>query len=111
MAIKFRLRGLAETFLERIDCPCCGYSGTDDSGFSAELTRVSFQGIIVVAQCRQCSEIFVPERQRLGIINPNALKLAVEKDSRDTGEPLFPTYESVRLNAERLNAQRKGGVH
>ena len=111
MAIKFRLRGLAETFIERIQCPGCGIKSSDDSDFSTELTRVSLQGIIVVLQCRKCSEIFVPENQRLGIINHTELRLAVEKDAQDTGEPLFPTFDSVKTNAERLNAERKGDLH
>jgi hypothetical protein len=111
MAIKFRLRGLAETFIERIHCPGCGLKSTDDTEFSTELTRVSLQGIIVVLQCRQCSEIFVPQNQRLGIVDQTELRLAVERDARDTGEPLFATFDSVLVNAERLNAQRKGDLH
>ncbi|MCB0336721.1 MAG: hypothetical protein KDD62_10465 [Bdellovibrionales bacterium] len=111
MALKFRLRGLAETFLEEIYCPGCGTCGNDDTQFSTELTKVTFDGIIVVVQCRLCAEIFVPQTQRLGILDPDELKRAVTKDSEETGEPLLPNLRSVQLNAERLNALRKNEVH
>ncbi len=111
MTLKFRLRGLAETFLEHICCSRCGAHGTDDETFTTALTRVTFEGIIVVVQCRHCGEIFVPTQQRLGIINPKALKEAVTKDANETGETLFSGFEAVRLNAERLNALRKGELH
>lgn len=111
MALKFRLKGLAETFIEEITCPCCGVTGNDDHSFSTELTKVTFEGIIVVVQCKSCAEIFVPDSQRLGILNPDELRRAVEKDSSDTGEPLLPNLESVQLSAERMNAMRKGEVH
>jgi hypothetical protein len=111
MALKFRLKGLAETFIDHITCPHCGVAGNDDQHFSTELTRVTFDGIIVVVQCKSCSEIFVPDTQRLGVLDPNELKRAVEKDCMETGEPLMPNIKAVRLNAEKLNAQRKGSMH
>ena len=111
MALKFRLRGLAETFIEKIRCPGCGHMGSDDESFATELTKVTFEGIIVVAQCRSCSEIFVPESQRRGVMDPAELKKAVERDCDETGEPLYSSMESVVLNAERLNAMRKGELH
>jgi hypothetical protein len=111
MALKFRLRGLAETFIDAIVCPHCGACGTDDQHFITELTKVTFEGIIVVVQCRGCGEIFVPDTQRLGILAPEDLKRAVMEDSDETGEPLMPDYQSVKLNAERLNALRKGELH
>ncbi len=111
MALKFRLKGLAETFIEEIVCPCCQTSGNDDTQFATELTKVTFEGIIVVVQCRSCGEIFVPNTQRLGILNPSELQQAVRKDSTETGQPLMPTFHAVKLNAERLNAQRKGALH
>ena len=111
MALKFRLKGLAETFIDNITCPCCGVSSTDDQHFTTELTRVTFEGIIVVMQCRSCAEIFVPGTQRLGVLNPDQLKLAVEKDARETGEPMMANLKAVKLNAEKLNAMRKGGMH
>jgi hypothetical protein len=111
MALKFRLKGLAETFIDRITCPCCGIVGNDDEHFATELTRVTFDGIIVVVQCKECAEIFVPDTQRLGVLDPLELKKAVEKDCRETGEPVMPNIKSVKLNAERLNAERKGSLH
>lgn len=111
MALKFRLRGLAETFIDEITCPCCGGRGSDDQDFATELTKVTFEGIIIVLQCRSCGEIFVPNSQRLGVLNPDELKKAVEKDHYDTGEPLMPGVHAVRLSAERMNALRKDEVH
>ena len=111
MALKFRLKGLAETFVEEITCPCCSTVGHDDTLFETDMTKVTFEGIIVVIQCRSCSEIFVPRTQRLGVLNPSELRSAVSKDSQDTGEPLLPSFEAVKLSVERLNAQRKGALH
>jgi hypothetical protein len=111
MALKFRLKGLAETFIEEIVCPCCHTSGNDDTQFATELTKVTFEGIIVVVQCRSCGEIFVPDTQRLGVLNPGELQTAVRKDSLDTGQPIMASFTAVKLNAERLNAQRKGELH
>ena len=111
MALKFRLKGLAETFIDTISCPKCGATGSDDQNFVTELTKVTLEGIIVVVQCRSCGEIFVPDTQRLGILDPDKLRAAVEQDSFETGEPMFSSYKMVRLNAERLNAMRKGGFH
>jgi len=111
MALKFRLKGLAETFIDEITCPCCGTVGRDDQYFSTELTKVTFDGIIVVVQCRGCAEIFVPRTQRLGVLDPTELKRAVEKDVRETGDAPLISLSAVRLNAEKLNAQRKGGLH
>ena len=111
MALKFRLRGLAETFIEEIACPHCGTVGSDDQTFSTELTKVTYDGIIVVVQCKSCAEIFVPADQRLGVLNPEQLKAAVQRDCDETGEPLLLNYDAVKLSAERLNALRKGEVH
>ncbi len=111
MALKFRLRGLAETFVDTIACPCCGTLGSDDQNFSTEFTKVTYEGIIVVVQCKACNEIFVPTTQRLGILDSAALKVAVEKDSRDSGEAVLGGIDAVRLSAEKLNAQRKGAMH
>lgn len=111
MALKFRLKGLAETFVDHITCPNCAAVGSDDENFSTELTKVTYDGIIVVVQCRHCNEIFVPITQRLGVLNPVELGKAVDKDHEETGEPLLAGIEAVRLNAEKLNALRKGEVH
>ena len=111
MALKFRLKGLAETFIDYITCPACGVTGNDDEHFSTDLTRVTFDGIVVVAQCRACHEIFVPDTQRLGVIDSARLREAVNKDSADTGERLMENLTSVRQFALKLNAERKGDLH
>lgn len=111
MALRFRLKGLAETFIEKIVCPGCSCSGGDDQAFSTELTKVTLEGIIIIVQCKTCHEIFVPDTQRMGILDPSELKIAVHKDASETGECIMPNYEAVRLTAERLNALRKGEVH
>lgn len=111
MALKFRLKGLAETFIDCITCPGCGFRGNDDSHFTTDHTRVTFDGIIVVLQCAGCGEIFVPTEQRLGIISPGELRSAVYKDSRDTGEPILENVGAVRLAVEKINANRKGDLH
>lgn len=113
MPLKFRLKGLAETFVEDLSCPCCGNDGGEDGddGFSTELTRVTFDGIIVVVRCEVCANIFVPEGQRLGIINPRALRQAVESDCMQSGEPLYTNLDSVRLDVEKLNALRHNDIH
>mgnify|MGYP001218837222 CR=1 FL=1 len=111
MALRFRLRGLAETFIEEIQCPCCGCDGIDDQNFSTEHTKVTYEGIIIVLQCNECGEIFVPNNQKLGIIDQGELKSAVTKDHLKTGEPIYQSMHSVLIDAEKLNACRKGLVH
>ncbi len=111
MALKFRLKGLAETFLDLIECPGCKLCEADDKNFTTENTRVTLEGIIVVVQCRVCGEIFVPKRQRLGVMDPRELRKAVERDAVETGEPLLDNIHSVKLHAERMNAVRRGEVH
>ena len=107
MALKFRLKGLAETFVEEITCPHCGLRGTDDNDFITDLSKVTLMGIVVVAQCKWCGEIFVPDNQRVGIVNYSALKSAVIKDSEETGEAIYENINNVRLSAEKLNSERK----
>jgi hypothetical protein len=111
MALKFRVKGLAETFLESIECPCCGVAGPDDQYFTTEFTKVTFEGIIVVVQCKVCKEIFVPNSQRLGVLDYDALCVAVEKDSRESGNAILDGLTAVRLTTEKLNAERKGSMH
>lgn len=113
MPLKFRLKGLAETFVDTIHCPCCGHDGGDqgDQGFQTDLTKVTYQGIIVVIRCEHCAHIFVPDGQRLGIINSGKLRTAVEKDSQTTGQPIMLGLDAVRLDVEKLNATRNDEVH
>lgn len=112
MPLKFRLKGLAETFVDTISCECCGHDGGDggDQGFSTELTRVTYDGIIVVIECENCGNIFVPDGQRLGVINSRKLRSAVERDCETTGQPLFASLDAVRLDVEKLNALRNNQV-
>lgn len=110
MSLCFRLKGLAETFIEEICCPACGHKGKDDQFFSTDMTRVTFDGIVVIAQCKVCNELFVPLTQRLGIVSQKALKEAVEKDLLLTGETTFSTLQNVQETVSRLNAERRGEV-
>lgn len=113
MPLKFRLRGLAETFVDEIACPCCGHDGGEggDQGFLTEHTRVTYQGIIVVIECTICAHVFVPHEQRHGIINYKKLRSAVEKDSVNTGQPVLTDVGKVKLEVERINAERNKGIH
>jgi hypothetical protein len=113
MPLKFRLKGLAETFVEALSCPICGHEGGDegDNGFKTDLTRVTYDGIIVVVECLLCQHIFVPPGQRHGVLNFQKLRTAVERDSVTTGQPILPTVESVRLEVEKLNALRNREIH
>ena len=45
-----------------------------------------------------------------GGLNPSELKVAVQKDHEDTGEPLMDNLSAVKLSAEKLNAMRKGAL-
>ncbi|HMO02940.1 MAG TPA: hypothetical protein PKD37_07840 [Oligoflexia bacterium] len=94
MAIKFRLKGLAETFIDRIICPCCHQASEEDDLFAAELTKVTLEGIVVVTRCLTCGELFLPE-QRIGVIDPQALKMAVIEDAKEHDEPLLFGYRAV----------------
>ena len=113
MSLKFRLKGLAETFIDSIVCPACKHDGGEekDEGFSTELTRVTFDGIIVVVECQHCNTVFVPSEQRHGIINSGKLRRAVEADSVQSGEPVYNSRQSVELDVEKMNALRNNEVH
>lgn len=108
MALKFRLKGLAETFIDIINCPCCGHDGGDegDQGFKTELTRVTYEGIVVVIQCAVCEQIFIPSGQRNGVVSTEKLRMAVQKDSITTGQPIYCKRNDVQVEVEKLNAQR-----
>ena len=111
MALKFRLKGLAETFIDSICCNKCGFVSSEDDGFTADETKVTFDGIVVVVTCKLCGEVFVPATQRLGIVNSKALREAVIQDSQDTGEPLLENLRAVRMAVEKTNASRSGDLH
>jgi hypothetical protein len=49
--------------------------------------------------------------QRLGVLDNEALRGAVEKDSVDSGEAIMSGINAVKLSAEKLNALRKGCLH
>ena len=113
MALRFRLKGLAETFIEALRCPICGHDGGDegDQGFSTDHTRVTYQGIVVVIGCERCSHVFIPEGQRNGVINHRRLREAVDRDCLVTGQRACSGRDEVKLEVERLNAERQDRVH
>lgn len=113
MSLKFRLRGLAETFVEEIICPECGHeSGTEpDTSFKTDKTKVTLSGIVVVMQCNCCSHVFVPTQQKFGVINSHRLQAAVERDSLNTGQPVFRGKSCVEIEVERLNASLSCKMH
>ena len=84
MPLKFRLKGLAETFVDKICCPSCGHDGGSegDQGFTTELTRVTYDGIVVVIQCSICNDVFVPDGQRQGVINSQRQRLGRRRRQR-----------------------------
>ena len=53
----------------------------------------------------------MPVTQRLGVLDNEALRGAVEKDSTDSGEAIMSGIAAVKLSAEKLNALRKGCLH
>lgn len=112
MSLKFRLKGLAETFIDKIVCPACHHDGGEegDNDFYTELSRVTFDGIVAVIRCGVCNHIFVPSEQRLGVINPQRLRDAVEKDSLKTGQPIYQNKHAVVLDVERLNAAKRDKI-
>ncbi len=113
MALRFRLKGLAETFIEALKCPICGHDGGDegDQGFSTDFTRVTYQGIVVVICCEKCAHVFIPDGQRNGVINPRRLREAVDRDCVSTGQRAYSGKDDVKLEVERLNAARQDRVH
>jgi hypothetical protein len=112
MSLKFRLRGLAETFVDNMLCPECGHDPSGDpEGFKTDHTKVTLSGIVVVVQCPCCSTIFVPEQQKFGIINSQRLQAAVERDCENTGQPVFMSKNCVELEVERMNARRSCKMH
>jgi hypothetical protein len=58
-----------------------------------------------------CGHVFIPGGQRLGIIDPKKLRTAVEKDSLNTGIPIVPDVDMVKLEVEKLNAENKEEIH
>lgn len=108
MPLKFRLKGLAETFVDAVRCDCCGNEGGEDGdeGFSTDMSRVTLDGIVAVIECIHCGNVFVPEDQKLGIINLSRLRDAVKKDSEVTGMPIIEGVKEVELDIEKLNAVR-----
>lgn len=108
VGLKFRLRGLAQTFLTRIVCPGCKYRSSEPEGFGTDGSRVTFIGIVVVAECKCCGEFFVPDGQRFEVLDAPKLIELVKKDWVVTGGPEHRTVWDVELHTERLNAERRG---
>ncbi len=113
MSLKFRLKGLAETFVENVTCPCCGHDGGEqgDQGFLTDHTKVTYQGIIVVIECATCTHVFIPAKQKHGIINSGRLRDAVDNDSMNTGQPVMLDLQAVSLEVEKMNAEKTLSVH
>lgn len=124
MALKFRLRGLAETFVEEVVCPCCGHSASTagpesqrfskdsrDQSLQTEHTKVTLSGIVVVVQCVSCEHVFIPRDQKLGVLNHKKLHDAVERDSKNTGQPVFKGLPCVNAEVEKLNASKSTKFH
>ncbi|HMO18152.1 MAG TPA: hypothetical protein PKA63_11215 [Oligoflexia bacterium] len=113
MSLKFRLRGLAETFVDEIMCPECGNeAGADHEGaFRTEHTKVTLSGIVVVMQCACCNHVFIPKQQKFGVINSQRLRDAVERDCENTGQPIFKGPPCVQVEVERINARRDCKMH
>ena len=113
MPLKFRLKGLAETFVNKVSCPKCRHDGGEDGdqGFATEHSKVTYKGIVAVIRCEKCEHIFVPKNQRLGIVNVQRLRSAVENDSKNTGQAIFSSVSDVELEVERLNATREQKLH
>lgn len=113
MPLKFRLKGLAETFVDHVVCPKCRHNGGDggDQGFGTELSKVTFEGIIAVIRCECCEHIFVPDNQKQGIVNSTKLRSAIKRDKRATGQPIYQNMKEVELEVERLNACRDQQIH
>lgn len=113
MALKFRLKGLAETFVNEVTCPCCGtgVSNNKDNQLKTEYTKVTLSGIVVVVRCASCEHVFIPSGQKFGVINHSKLSDAVAKDSENTGQPIFKDVSSVLQEVERLNAAKDSKFH
>jgi hypothetical protein len=111
MALKFKLRRVAETYLEFIQCPSCGTYSEDIDHFTSELTRVTFEGVVVVCRCTICGEIFIPPNQRIGVISFKNLKDLILRDARRRGSKIFRNIEDVKNYVEYLNAVRRGAIH
>ena len=110
MALRFKLKNLAETVIEEIKCPNCGQISNDEQMFSTELTRLTSDGIIVMAECRCCGEVFVPGGQKNGILDARTFRQVVQTEYLESDLPV-PTRYSVQLEAEKLTAIKRYGLH
>ncbi|MCS6894465.1 MAG: hypothetical protein NZO16_07885 [Deltaproteobacteria bacterium] len=111
MALRFKLRRVAETYIDYIECPNCGYSSEEIDKFTTELTRVTFEGIVVVCRCGICGEIFLPANQRVGVISFKNLKELILRDSRKRGVAIYRNVRDVKIYVDYLNAVRRGEIH
>lgn len=111
MALKFRLRGLAETFIDELTCPNCRYCSDSENDFKTDDTKITESGIIIVAECNFCGEIFVPENQKVGVINPKLLSSALVTESVVKKLPPLKSFNDVKLKIEQMNAVRRGDLH
>jgi hypothetical protein len=110
VALRFKLKNLAETVIEELKCPGCGLIANDEQLFSTDLTRLTKDGIIVMAECRCCGEVFIPTGQRTGIMDVINFREVINREYSDESFPA-PSRNSMELEAEKLNAIRRYGLH
>lgn len=110
MALRFRLKNLAETVIEELKCPGCGLIANDEKLFSTDLTRLTVDGIVVIAECRCCGEVFVPIGQRTGIMDVRNFRQVIQNEYGDSSLKA-PSRLTMQMEAEKLNAIRRHGLH
>ncbi|MCS6961345.1 MAG: hypothetical protein NZT61_02425 [Deltaproteobacteria bacterium] len=111
MALRFKLKRIAETYIDYIECPSCGHYSEEIDKFTTELTRVTFEGIVVVCRCGICGEIFLPRNQRIGVISFKNLRDLILRDARKRAVAIYRNIEDVKIYANYLNAVRRGEIH
>ena len=110
MALRFKLKNIAETVIEELKCPGCGLIANDEKLFSTDMTRLTVDGIVVCAECRCCGEVFIPIGQRTGIMDVRNFREVIKSEYGHTKRPA-PSRQSMEMEAEKLNAIKRYGLH
>jgi hypothetical protein len=110
MALRFKLKNIAETVIEELKCPGCGLIANDEKLFSTDMTRLTVDGIVVVAECRCCGEVFIPIGQRTGIMDVRNFREVIKSEYGHAKGPA-PSRQSMEMEAEKLNAIKRYGLH